>query len=118
MSKASSSSRMLDRDAIRGPAWDVTWVLLSTLRRPLCISRWTASESLRRMLFALACFRKSAVVVAVSGGLGGGRGGVGATRAGGGGTVKGSLPAGILVASLSVVPVLMVDFLFSESSRA
>jgi hypothetical protein len=42
------------------------------------------------MLLALAVLRRSAAVVAVSGGLGGARGGVGATRLGGCGVTCGS----------------------------
>jgi hypothetical protein len=81
-----SLSRMLEREATRGPAWDVVMrVPLSTLRLPSSISRATVSESFRWMLFALAVFLRSAAVVAVSGGLGGARGGVGAVREGRGG---------------------------------
>lgn len=58
ISKA-ASSRTLEREAMRGPACEVMCVLQSA----------------------------SAAVVAVRGGLGGGRGGVGAVRAGGGGIV-------------------------------
>lgn len=75
------SSRMLERDAALGPAVDVMRVPLSALRLSASIS-FTSTTSFRRMLFALAVFRRSAAVVAVSGGLGGARGGVGATRFG------------------------------------
>jgi hypothetical protein len=81
-----SLSLMLERDATRGPAWDVVIrVPLSTLRLPSSISLAMVSESFRWILFALAVFLKSAAVVAVSGGLGGARGGVGAVRDGRGG---------------------------------
>lgn len=105
---------MLDRDATRGPACEVTCVLLSTLRRPDSMSRCTASGFFRLMLFALAALRRSAAVVAVSGGLGGARGGVGAALLGGGGTVRASSSLG---ASTSVVSGVKSDFLFSISSR-
>jgi hypothetical protein len=75
------SSRMLEREAALGPAVDVMRVPLSALRLPASIS-CTSTTSFRRMLFALAVLRRSAEVVAVSGGLGGARGGVGAVRFG------------------------------------
>lgn len=118
---------MLERDATRGPAWDVCdvrCVLLSTLRLPASMSLCTASELFRRMLFTLAAFLRSAAVVAVSGGLGGGRGGVGATRFGGGGITRGSLSLPVCGASTSVASgVSAADlrfsfaFAFSFSSR-
>lgn len=85
-----SPSLMLERDAARGPAWDVMRVPLSTLCRWGSMSLRISSAFFRRMLFALAVFLRSAAVVAVSGGLGGARGGVGATRVGGCGTTRGS----------------------------
>jgi hypothetical protein len=113
-----ASSLMLERDAIRGPAWDVMREALSTLRRPSSISRAAVSESFRRMLFALAVFLRSAAVVAVSGGLGGARGGGGATRVGGCGAAFGSLffsgDASTSVAS----GVSAADFLFSIFSTS
>lgn len=105
---------MLERDATRGPAWDVMRVPLSTLRLAASISLVTVSEFFRRMLFALAVFLKSADVVAVSGGLGGARGGGGATRLGGG-TTCGSLSLSWPLAS--VASGASVDFLRSNSSR-
>jgi hypothetical protein len=114
------SSLMLERDATRGPAWDVMREALSTLRRPSSISLVTVSESFRRMLCALAVFLRSAAVVAVSGGLGGARGGGGATREGGCGATLGPLSF-LGDASMSVASgVSAADFrfsIFSTSSR-
>jgi hypothetical protein len=111
-----SPSLMLERDATRGPAWDVMRVPLSTLRRPSSISLVTVTEFFRRMLFALAVFLRSAAVVAVSGGLGGARGGGGATRVGGCGAT-GRSPSFSGDASTSVTSGVNADFLFSISSR-
>lgn len=112
-----SPSLMLERDATLGPAWDVMRVPLSTLCRPASIS-FIVTEFLRRMLFALAVFRKSADVVAVSGGLGGARGGVGATRLGGCGTTRGSSSfPWSCGASTSVDSGVSADFLLSISAR-
>lgn len=83
MSRA-ASSRTLEREAMRGPAWEVRWVLQSA----------------------------SAAVVAVRGGLGGGRGGEGAVRAGGGGTAVGA------VVEVVVEPEVAVAVLVAASSRA
>lgn len=108
---------MLERDATLGPAWEVMRVPLSTLCRPASIS-FIVTEFFRRMLFALAVFRKSADVVTVSGGLGGARGGVGATRLGGCGTACGSLSLSWSCdASTSVASGVSVDFLLSISAR-
>lgn len=60
----------------------------------LCLWGSNSSAFLRRMLFADAVFLRSAPVVAVSGGLGGGRGGVGATRSGACGATGSMLVAG------------------------
>jgi hypothetical protein len=85
-----SPSRTLEREAARGPAWEVMRVPLSTLWRCGSMSRRISSAFFRRMLFALAVLRRSAAVAAASGGLGGGRGGVGAARLGGRGATRGS----------------------------
>lgn len=77
VSESHSVSRILEREASRGPACDVMRVPLSTLCLPASRSRCMASTSLRRMLLALAVLRRSLDVVAVSGGLGGARGGGG-----------------------------------------
>jgi hypothetical protein len=76
---------MLDLDAARGPACEVMRVPLSTLCRCGAMSLCSSSAFLRRMLFALAVFLRSAPVVTVRGGLGGARGGGGAVLLGGGG---------------------------------
>tara|TARA_R110002003_G_scaffold384_2_gene19215 strand:+ start:10449 stop:10994 length:546 start_codon:yes stop_codon:yes gene_type:complete len=109
-----SPSLILERDAARRPACEVTRVPLSTLCLCGSISLCSSSAVLRRMLFALAVFLRSAAVVAVSGGLGGARGGVGATRLGGCGTSRGSSS---LSWSMSVGSGVMVEFLRAASSR-
>jgi hypothetical protein len=110
-----SPSLMLERDAARGPAWEVMRVPLSTLCLWGSISLCSSSAFFRRMLFALAVFlRSAAAVVAVSGGLGGARGGVGATRLGGCGTTRGSSS---LSWSTSVGCGVMVEFRRAASSR-
>ena len=112
-----SSSLMLEREAIRGPAVEVMRVPLSTLWRPSSISLAIMSGSFLRMLFALAAFLRSAPVVAVSGGLGGARGGGGGgARLGGCGATgrSSSLPGD---ASPSVASGVKVDFLLSTPSR-
>ena len=45
VSESASVSRMLEREASRGPACDVMRVPLSTLWRPASRSRWMASTS-------------------------------------------------------------------------
>lgn len=113
-----SPSLMLDRDAARGPACEVMRVPLSTLCRPAARSLWTSSTFLRRMLLALAVLRRSAAaVVAVSGGLGGGRGGVGATRLGGCGAT-GASSAPFSWSSSVASGVMAAEFLRGGSSRA
>jgi hypothetical protein len=105
---------MLEREAARGPAREVMRVPLSTLCLWGSISRASSSAFLRRMLFALAVFLRSAAVVVVSGGLGGARGGVGATRLGGCGATRGS-PS--FSRSMSVACGVMAGFLCAGSSR-
>ena len=107
---------MLEREAGRGPAGgSVMRVPLSTLCLWGSISLASSSAFLRRMLFALAVFLKSAAaVVVVSGGLGGARGGVGATRLGGCGATRGS-PS--FSCSTSVACGVMAGFLCAGSSR-
>jgi hypothetical protein len=110
-----SPSLMLEREAARGPAWEVMRVPLSTLCLWGAMSRCSSSAFFRRMLFALAVFlRSAAAVVAVSGGLGGARGGVGATRLGGCGTTRGLLSFSSLT---SVGCGVMVAFRRTGSSR-
>jgi len=106
---------MLDRDAALGPACEVMRVPLSTLWRPAAMSLCTSSTFLRRMLFALAVFRRSVPAVAVRGGLGGARGGVGATRLGACGVTSGCWAA--LSSSTSVGSGVVADFLRAASSR-
>lgn len=73
---STSPSLTLDLDAAPPRGSGVSLVPLSTLRLPDSISFCIVSV-FRRMLLALAVFRKSAAVVAVSGGLGGARVGAG-----------------------------------------
>jgi hypothetical protein len=112
----SISSLMLERDAARGPAWDVMRVPLSTLRLAPSISFAILSALVRRILFALAALRKSAAVVAVSGGLGGARGGGGAALSGGCVVRVSWSFSGPIDVSTSVACGVMADFLLSESS--
>jgi len=100
---------MLDRDAALAPACEVMRVPLSTLCLCGAMSLCISSAFLRRMLFALAVFLRSAPVVAVRGGLGGARGGGGAVLLGGGG--EGS-------SLTSVASGVISSFLRTGSSRA
>lgn len=109
-----SPSRMLERDAARGPACEVMRVPLSTLCRPSAISRWTSSTFFRLMLFALAVFLRLAAAAAIAGGLGGARGGAGGVRLGACGATCGSFSFSWSgAAAVGVV----VDFLLAASSR-
>lgn len=106
-----SPSLILERDAARGPPCMVMRVPESTL----CRMGSSSSACFRRMLLALAVFRRSAAVVAVRGGLGGARGGVGATRLGGCGVTRGSSSS--FCGSTSVASGVMLGSRRAVSSR-